>query len=145
MTADPTAPTGPEVLLHEERLQVTATREPVERVLLRRVITTTTRQVEVTVRREELVIERRPADDRTSADGAAPAAAAPATATAAIPEPLVILLSEEVPVVTVVTRPYERITVHLDTVTDREQIGASLSHEEVEVRTTPTDVGGTDG
>lgn len=121
---DPTLPqTAPELVLREERLALGADRVPVERVRLQRRITTEVRQVDVTVRREELVLERSPLDDGTTGSRA------PGQS-----QPLVIVLSEEVPVVQVVTRPYERVSVHVDSVvTGEQQVSASLGREVAEL------------
>ena len=126
MTVDPNQPPGrPQLVLYEERPQVTTTREPVERVLLRRVVTTETRQVNVEVRREELVIERLPITDH-----------APANTKPVARAPLVILLSEEVPVVSLLTRPYEQVTVHVETIADQAQVSVTLAREQGEAVTT---------
>jgi stress response protein YsnF len=46
----------------------------------------------------------------------------------------VILLSEEVPVVQLHTRPYERVTVHVDTVTEQVEVTHDLAREQADVR-----------
>lgn len=120
MSTDPTLP-APEVVLHEERLRMDVVRVPVERVVLRRRIVTETRQVEVTVRREELEVSRVPVADGAGMSGTPPTA------------PTVIVLSEEVPVVQVHTRPYEQVTVHVETTTTQQAVSGTVSHEEVEV------------
>lgn len=110
-----------EVVLHEERLHVQVDRVPVERVVLRRRIVTEVRQVEVTVRREELDIVRVPAT------GQEPTRSAPPR------HPLVIVLSEEVPVIELATRPYEQVVVHVDAVTTQQQVSADVSREQVDI------------
>ncbi|WKK71888.1 DUF2382 domain-containing protein [Rathayibacter oskolensis] len=50
------------VIRSEERLEVTTVRTATERVRIRRVIVTEERTVTVSLRREELVIEREPLD-----------------------------------------------------------------------------------
>ena len=124
MTEGPARTSGPEVVLHEEHLQVTTNRVATERLLLRKVVVTETRQVEVTVRREELQIQRLPADGTATHQPVGTPA-----------QPLVIVLSQEVPVVQLLTRPYERVTVHVDTVTDHQQITQTLSHERADIST----------
>ena len=119
-------PGGPEVVLHEERLRAGTERVAVERVLVRKVVVTETRQVEVTVRREELQTTRVPADG------------APAAGPAGGP-PLVVVLAQEVPVVTLHPEPYERVTVHVDTVAGEQRVEQTLSSERVELRTDPAD------
>lgn len=135
MSAAPRSPNSataeqraPQVVLHEQRLLVGTVRVPTEQVVLRRRITTSVRQVQVTVRREELEVHRVPLTDQEAAAGAPVPAAGP---------PLVILLSEEIPVVQVVTRPYEQVTVHVDTATGQQQITQDLSRERAEVTTEP--------
>ena len=110
-----------EVVLHEEQLRVGTRRVPTEKVLVRRRVVTEVRQVEVTVRREELEVHRVPLDGHEQAPVGGP------------PEPLVIVLSEEVPVVQVQTRPYERVTVHIDTVTEHVEVTGQLAREQAEV------------
>ncbi len=123
MTADPTAAAAVEVVLHEQHLQVGTVQVPVERVVLRRRVTTQVRQVEVTVRREELEVHRLP----VQGDGTAgPHGSGP---------PVVIVLSEEVPVVHLHTRPYERVTVRVDAVRDAQEVTAILARERAEVTT----------
>lgn len=64
MTLDPEPARRPQVVLRQEHLQVTTVRQPNERLLVRRVLVTETRQIEVTVRREELRLEPVPATDQ---------------------------------------------------------------------------------
>ncbi len=126
MTTDPTptTPLGtPELVLHEQQLRVTPRRVPTERVVLRRRVVTETRQIELTLRREELEVHRLPLHD----DDAAPAAA-PET-------PLVFVLSQEVPVVDLRTQPYETVTVHIDRVTGHQKITETVAAEHAEVTT----------
>lgn len=126
MTAHP-APheDAPQVVLHQERLDAGVDRVAV-RAVLRKRITTEVRQVEVTVRREVLEVEHLPVTDQ--------GAAAP------VPvgdrEPLVIVLSEEVPVVELRTRPYERVTVGVERVTEQRDVSAPVDTEHADVTTT---------
>ena len=115
-----------EVVLHEERLRVGTERVPVERVVVRRRVITEVRQVEVTVRREELEVSHVPLD---GLDSTVPAGATP--------RPLIIVLSEEVPVVDLQTRPYERITVWVDTVTGEQDVTETVSRELADVVSDP--------
>ena len=121
MAAEP-HPAAAEVVLHQEQLRVGTRRVPVEKVLVRRRVVTEVRQVEVTVRREELEVHRVPLEGHEESPVGGP------------PEPLVILLSEEVPVVQVQTRPYERVTVHVDTVTEQVEVTERLDREQADVR-----------
>ena len=130
MTTDPTPTTStgsPEVVLHEQQLRVTTRRVPTERVVLRRRVVTETRQIEVTVRREELEVHRLPLDTDDMA---------PATATE---RRLVIVLSQEVPVVDLRTQPYEKVTVHIDRVAGQQQITETIAAEHADVTTHPVD------
>lgn len=135
MTVDPDPGPGPQVVLRQEHLQVATARQPVERLIVRRVVTSEVRQVDVTVRREEVHLERRPFDGT-------PAAGDDRGTPTASPDPagpvLVVVLSEEEPVVRLRTRPYERVSVYLDTVTDQEQVSAELSREQADVVTEAT-------
>ena len=121
MAVDP-HPSAAEVVLHQEEVRVGTQRVPTEKVLVRKRVVTEVRQIEVTVRREELEVYRVPLDGHEQSPVGGP------------PEPLVILLSEEVPVVQLQTRPYERVTVHVDTVTEQIEVTADLAREEVDVR-----------
>lgn len=117
--------TGPvEVTRSEERLRVDSDWLPVERVVVRRqtVSEVVQVQVEVTVRREVLVVERTPMT------GARSRRSVPAPV-----EPLVVVLREEVPVVGVATRGYERVTVAVEQVTERQTYSAGLGSEQVDV------------
>ena len=123
MTTGPAAASTPEVVLHEQRLHVDSERTPAERVVLRRRISTEVRQVEVTVRREELEVIRLPLTGQPT--GPAPRAQAA----------LVIVLSKEVPVVQLHTRPYEQVTVSVRTITTEQELTDSLDREQAEVTT----------
>lgn len=123
MSNDVTGSARAEVVLHEEQLQVETERVSTHRVVLRRRIVTEVRQVEVTVRREELEVEHRPLPGQ------------PDTATDASSEPIVIVLSEEVPVVQLRTRPYEQVTVSVSTVAGEQDVAERVDREEAEIRT----------
>ena len=112
-----------EVVLHQEQLRVGTRRVPTEKVLVRRRVVSEVRQIEVTVRREELEVLRVPLDGHEQSPVGGP------------PEPLVILLSEEVPVVQLQTRPYECVTVHVDTVIEQVEVTEHLAREQADVRT----------
>ena len=110
-------PAAAEVVLHQEQLRAGTLRVPSEKVLVRRRIVSEVRQIEVTVRREELEVHRLPLDGHEELSAGGP------------PEPLVILLSEEVPVVQLHTRPYERVTVRVGTITEQQVITERVSRE----------------
>jgi uncharacterized protein (TIGR02271 family) len=108
------------------------------RLRFRRRIVTETRTVEVTVRREELEIEELHVTDRNGAlvgsakDGPTTDAPAPA-------EPLVIVLQEEVPEVSLRLRPYEQVTVTTTLGTRMGRVTSEVQREEVDVKITPAD------
>ncbi|WP_127783585.1 DUF2382 domain-containing protein [Rhodococcus sp. X156] len=122
----------------EEELDVRVRRVPVERVRVRRRVVTETRQVSVDVRREELVLEHLPVaqtpDDQVP-DAQTPDQAAEGAAFGEEREPVVLVLHEEVPVVQLATRPYERVTVRVERVDGAHTISADLAREVVEVHT----------
>ena len=128
MTASTTPPpdaTPPvEVLRSEERLRVGTHRVPVERVRLSRRVVTETRLVEVQLRREELHVERLAVTGDEQVSGPIR------------PEPsddLVLVLSREVPVVTVRSEPYERVRVRVVTAASEQPVTASLLREQVDI------------
>ncbi len=116
MTTDPTRPASAvETVRAEERAQITTAWVATQRVTFQRRIVTETRQVEVTVRREELVVHRSALPD-------APPEQPPAQVTSQ--QPLVIVLREQVPVVQLAVRPYERVTA----VVKQDQRAADAQH-----------------
>ena len=114
-------PAATEVVLHQEELRVGTRRVPTEKVLVRRRIVTEVRQIEVSVRREVLEVQRVPLDGREEMSVGGP------------PEPLVILLSEELPVVQFQTRPYERVTVRVDAVTQSHVVTETVAREQADI------------
>lgn len=113
----------PEVVLHEERLDVDVRREATRAVVRRRVVTEV-RTIEVPVRREVLEVEYLP-----TAEVALPVR----------PEPrreLVLVLSEEVPVVQLQVQPYERVTVSVEPVHEEQRLAVPVSAEHAELSTT---------
>jgi stress response protein YsnF len=123
MQTEPSVTPGPEVVLHAERLDVGMERDVVRAVVRRRVVAET-QQVEVTVRREVLEVEYLPVDPGELGD-APPGERAP----------VVLVLSEEVPVVTTAVRPYERVVVDVVTRQQTETVKAVVGHEQVDIRT----------
>ena len=123
---DVAAPTAVEVIRSEEQLRVGTTWQAVERVRLARRIVTSVRQIEIEVRREELVVQRDSlADPR---DGYGPEDPEPETG-----EDIVMVLSEEVPMITMGTRPYERVRVRVQRVTEQRAVTEPVRREEVVV------------
>ena len=115
-----------EVVRSEERLHVGTLSVPVERVRVRKVVVTEERTVTVTVRREELRVEREPI---------APGDVAPETLAATDDGPRLVdlVLHEERVVVEREVVPVERVRVVVDRVSVQQAVGATLSHEEVAV------------
>lgn len=119
---------GVELVRSEERLHLRTARVPVERVRLIRRIVTETRTVQVQVRREELHVDRTPIAGGESAPPADSRTAG---------RDLVLLLSEEVPVVTMTTRPVERVHVRIETATGSQSVIAALRREQISVDNEP--------
>jgi hypothetical protein len=112
----------PEVVLHEERVHVDVVREAVRAVVRRRIVTEV-RTVEVTVRREVLEVEHLPAEGP-----ALPVAQEPRQA-------LTLVLSEEVPVVTLQVQPYERVTLDVHVVAGEERVTTTAGQERAQLTT----------
>lgn len=114
--------TGPDVVLHQEQVSIEVEQDAV-RAVVRRRITTETRSIEVQVQREVLEVEYLPASqDLTPPVGLSPA-------------PIVMVLSEEVPVVQLVTRPYEQVTVDVHTVTGQQALTTTVAGERADITT----------
>lgn len=113
-----------EVVLSAERLRHDVVRTPRERVRISKHITTEVRTLEVPVRVERLVVEREPVADPGRAAVAGPAED---------PGELVVVLHEEVPVVSVQVRPTERVRFRVQRVTEERVVSDVLRHEEVDL------------
>ena len=122
MTPEDRPASAAEVVLHEERVHVDVVREAVRAVVRRRIVTEV-RTIEVTVRREVLEVEHLPAEPSTL-----PVAQEPRQA-------LSLVLSEEVPVVTLQVQPYERVTLDVHPGAAEERVTTTSGEERVE-RTT---------
>jgi len=121
--AEPVSETAAEVVLSEERLNVTSRARPRERVQVRKEIVTREVTITVPVRHEELRIERVPLDAPGHPDA----------------EVDVTLMTHE-PVVTKEIVPRERVRLEKDVVTERERISEPVRAERVELdRTTAPD------
>lgn len=123
MDTDPTPEDGGQhVIRSEEELRVDTTWAATERVRFRKRIVTEQVDITVSVRREELVVERESVRDsgRTGADPA-------------LGEPWVIVLHREEPVVETRVVPVERVTVSTHRVTDAQIVSESLRAERVEI------------
>jgi len=124
---DPARQASPvETVRAEERVQITAVWVAAERVTFERRIVTEKRQVDVTVRREELVVHRAALPDAAPEQ---PPGQAPSQA------PLVIVLREEVPVVQLAVQPYERVTAVVEQVSGQQTVNAELRKEHVQIQT----------
>jgi len=117
---------GPSVLRSEQQLRIDRQLVATERVRIRKRIVSETRHLEVTVRREELVIDREPLTE------------APVEAVRPAPEPLDIVLHEEVPVVDIRARPYQEATVTVELVTTEQPVSTEPQHEHIQVETDTT-------
>ena len=115
-------PVDAEVVLHQERVHVDVVREAVRAVVRRRIVTEV-RTVEVTVRREVLEVEHLPAEGP-----ALPVSQEPRQA-------LTMVLSEEVPVVTLQVQPYERVALDVHTVAGEERVTTTSGQERAELTT----------
>jgi hypothetical protein len=122
MTSQDGSAADAEVVLHEERVHVDVVREAVRAVVRRRIVTEV-RTVEVTVRREVLEIEHLPAEGP-----ALPVAHEPRQA-------LSLVLSEEVPVVTLQVQPYERVSLDVHAVPTEERVTTTSGQERVQLIT----------
>ena len=127
------ATAAPSIAVFAERLDVGTEWTETGRVRLHRRVVTETRTVEVTVRREELVIDTDNVQDRDgvlvgTVTGGQVAARAQAPA-----GPLVLALREEVAEVQLTVRPYELVTVNLIEVAESVQVSDQVRHEEVAV------------
>jgi hypothetical protein len=98
---------------------------------------TETRTLQVTVRREELQIQ---VQDIDQADGVLAGAnrRGPATDPPVPRIPTVIVLQEEVPVVKVIRRPYEKVTVEVTLASRSGRVTTRLRHEQAEFLTLET-------
>ena len=134
MDVENDARTGVEVVRSEERLRVDTEWVPSERVLVRRRVVELVRQVEVTVRREELVVERTPLRGATAS-----------SSPQATSQPVVIVLSEEVPDVRLTVQPYERVTVSVHADIEQQQVQEDLRAERVDVQVDDVDATGGTG
>lgn len=125
--------------LSHEVLQVGTEWAEAGQIRLRRRIVTETRTVEVSVRREELVVDVLDVDERhgallgTARDGRVSDEPDPQ-------RPLVIVLQEEVPEVSVRLRPYERVTVTTTIGHRTGRVTGGLRHEEVQLDTSAADL-----
>lgn len=115
---------------HEEHLHVHIETIPREVVHVEKVIVTEQRTLTVEVRREELRITRTPISSNNSPD----LLAAPRTRTR---PPIVMILREERPVISLAVIPVEKVTVDVRVDTTDHHLSESLHHEHIDVRHPP--------
>jgi len=115
-----------EVIRSEQQLVPGVERRVSSRVRIAKRVVTEERTVTVTVRREELVVEHLPAD---AAAGSPDVAPAPHGSDAVVS----LVLSEEVPEVSVRVVPRERVRAFVDRVTTLESLSADVALERVDV------------
>lgn len=127
---------GAEVVRSEERLQVATRRVPTGRVRVAKRVVTEERQVTVTVRREELVVEHLPAqgtEGYDGGDGLDVTDGLDGSAAHTGPPALELVLSEEEVEVTTRVVPKERVRVYVDAVTEHVDVSETVAREVVEV------------
>ncbi|QHC68872.1 DUF2382 domain-containing protein (plasmid) [Rathayibacter sp. VKM Ac-2759] len=117
------------VVRSEERLDVTTVWTPTERLRVRKVIVTEERTITVTLRREELVIEREALE--TLPDGADLGSQESA------PEPITLVLHAEEPVLTTRVIPVERVHVMIDRIVAMQSATEEVRKERVDIQTAP--------
>ena len=110
-----------DVIRSEEELRVRTKWHAVERVRITKRIVTEEVQMTVAVRREELVVERAPAEDAGGAE--APEGG----------DPLDIVLLREEPVMTTRIVPVERVRVRVDRTSRDQEISGEVRAERVEL------------
>ncbi|AZZ55517.1 YsnF/AvaK domain-containing protein [Rathayibacter iranicus] len=117
------------VVRSEERLDVRTVYTPTERLHIRKVIVTEERTVTVTLRREELVLEREPLG--ASLDGGELGSSEES------PEPVTFVLHAEEPVLTTRVVPVERVHVAIDRIVAMQSMTETVRKERVDIRTEP--------
>ncbi|MEJ5946424.1 DUF2382 domain-containing protein [Pseudokineococcus basanitobsidens] len=125
------------VTASQERAVARTERVPVERVRVSKRVVTRRRRVEVEVelRHEELVVTREPLEGGAGADR-------PADEARDRDREVVLVLHEEVPVVSVEARPVERVRVAVRRVEGTTPVTVDLAREVVEVEGTGAAPGG---
>jgi uncharacterized protein (TIGR02271 family) len=116
-----------DVIRSEEELHLSSAWRPVERVRVRKRVVTEERTVTLTLRREELVVEREPVTDGAAVPGREPPAQAP----------IVLTLSEEQAVITTRVVPVELVRVVVDRVTEQHELETTLRSEQIQVEAQP--------
>jgi uncharacterized protein (TIGR02271 family) len=125
------------VTLAQEQLRVDTEWVVAGHVRFRRRIVSETRTVEVTVRREEMIVET---DAAVSSDGVIAGLGrdgAPSAPPDSGQAPMVFVLREEVPEVVTRTRPYEQVTVHVDIASTLAQVTDTVRAEVADLAAEP--------
>ncbi|MDK7741499.1 PRC and DUF2382 domain-containing protein [Helcobacillus massiliensis] len=112
------------VTLHAERAEVGTERKETGQARLRKYVVEETEQVEVPVRREEVVLEREPGSGKTGG-----------TIGGGTDEDVTVTLHEERPVVSKETVETEKVRLGTKTVEDTETVNTTVAHEEVDLET----------
>lgn len=120
---------GVEVIRSEERLRAGVERVVSGTVRIGKRVVTEERTVTVTVRREELFVERLPADPTYPPAGGIEAAGADVRGGGPV---LTLTLSEEEPQVSVRVVPREVVRLYVDRVTGEQTVSAEVAREVVE-------------
>ncbi|WP_298456763.1 YsnF/AvaK domain-containing protein [uncultured Cellulomonas sp.] len=126
---DSTASTA-EVVRSEERLLAATESHVTETVRIGKRVVTEERTVTVTVRREELYVERSAGAGTAAEESAGTSGADGRDGAAPV---LTVTLSEEEPVVTTRTVPREVVRVYVDRVTGEAELSDDVAREVVEV------------
>ncbi|UIJ35612.1 YsnF/AvaK domain-containing protein [Allobranchiibius sp. GilTou73] len=111
------------MIAREEQLHTTTRRRASRRVRFRKVIVTEEKTLTVSVRREELRVEQMNITD----DGFTDEAAAP------VQNDHTIVLHEEVPVLTLQTRPFEAVHISIERVTGQQRVTDQIRAEHIKV------------
>jgi len=111
------------LVTHEEQLQARAVPQQVGEVGIRKEVVTETQTIDVPVRREEVVVERRPVDATTVDTGAFGAEG----------ETIRVPVMEEQVEVSKVVRPVEEVEVSKKVIADTRTVSDTVRHEEIRV------------
>ena len=122
----------PEVVRHAEQLRIDTVWVPAQTVRVHRRIITETVTVSVEVRREVVSLEHLAVGDAEAGSGGAHDAAEHL--------PLEIVLSHEVPVVTLQGRPYQRVRVGVEEFDGERAVREQVRVEQVEIVTAASPV-----
>jgi len=119
----------PEIVRHAEQLRIGTVWVPAQTVRVTRHIVTEMVTLSVEVRREVVSVEHLPVPDGAGGPGGVHDAAEHL--------PLEVVLSQEIPVVTLQTRPYERVRVGVQEFDGETTVRDQVRVEQVEIVTVP--------